>query len=130
LPAITYDMSGGFIGIHQVLQISPTGETKLSNKSTLLSTGQLDPARLQKLGQLLAAADFNNLQARYDNGKVTDDIYEAITIAPASGNGSPKTVTVAAEGGKGLTPQALSDLLKELHEIVGSLRSGAMPAST
>jgi hypothetical protein len=115
-------MSGGFIGIHQILEISPSGETKLSSQEKLLRTGQLDPQGLQRLSQLLAAADFNNLQAKYDNGKVADDIYEAITVTPASGNGPSKTVTVAAEGGKGLTPPALSDLLKELQGILGSMR--------
>src|SRR2546423_1371791 len=97
LPGIAYDVSGGFIGMHDVLEISPSGEARLSSKDKLLNTRQLDPQRVQKLSQLLAAADFSNLQAKYDNGQVADDIYESIAVTPV-GNGPTKIVIVAAEG--------------------------------
>ncbi|MFL5732010.1 MAG: hypothetical protein ACJ78Q_02320 [Chloroflexia bacterium] len=121
LPGIVYDVSGGFAGMHDVLEISPSGEAKLSSKDKLVATRQLNQAQLDKLSQLLAAANFNGLKGKYDNGNVSDDIYQRIEVTPTDG-GQGKAVVVAAEGGKGITPPALTDLIGELQGIMASMR--------
>ena len=97
MPRITYEVTGGFIGVREVLDISTSGEARLSGKSGPLNSKQLDPQRLDKLNRLVAAAHFNNLKPKYDNGQVADDIYETVAVSPATGKAM--SVTVAAEGG-------------------------------
>jgi hypothetical protein len=125
LPRITYEVTGGFIGVQEVLDISTSGQARLSGKSGPLNSKQLEPERLENLHRLVAAADFNNLKPKYDNGQVADDIYETVAVSPVTGKAL--SVTVAAEGGKGLTPPALSELLKELQALTASMRVRPSP---
>jgi hypothetical protein len=129
LPRITYDVSGGFIGVHDTLEIAPSGQAKLSSKAKVVSTRQLDAQRVQKLSQLLAAADFANLKPKYDSGNVADDIYESVSVTPANGDGPTKVVVAAAEGGKGLTPPALLNLLSGLRDAVAYMRPAGTPGN-
>lgn len=111
---ITYEVTGGIAGMRDVLEIRPGGDMRLTKRGSQVITGTLGQEEYQSLIELFDAAGFFDLQERYDEGNVSDDIYLAITY---SRDGRAKTVTVAQVGGQGLTPPALQDLLNELDQI-------------
>lgn len=114
-PFITYDVSGGIAGRHDVLEIAPAGATKVVSGGKVSKPAQLDAAELAKLDSLLSAAGFATLQDRYDRKGVADDIYRSVTVTQGSAS---KTVVSAQVGGEGLTPAPLVALIAELQALL------------
>jgi hypothetical protein len=127
-PFITYDVSGGIAGQHDVLEIAPGGGTKVASRGKGSKPLQLDAAELAKLDSLLNAANFAALQDRYDRGGVADDIYRSVTVAQG---GASKKVVSAQVGGEGVTPAPLAALIAELQALLTrALAAGGAPTTT
>jgi hypothetical protein len=115
--------------MQDVLTIGADGAAQFTRRGQVEGALTLTPDQLAQLVAQFDAANFAQLQERYDNGNVADDIYQAITF---SRDGQTRTVTVAQAGGAGITPQPLLDLIGALNEISDTVRAGgsASPAAT
>jgi hypothetical protein len=108
---ITFETSGGIAGIQRRMVVAPDGTVTLSGRGTQTATLKLSQERVDGLLSELIAADFRNLEDRYGDGTVSDDIYYTISY---EGGDVRKSVEVESVGGKDVTPQPLLDLIDEL----------------
>jgi hypothetical protein len=118
-PTITFETTGTIAGIRELLTIDPSGNTQFSTRQTPVTSNKLTPQQYADLQAQLGKADFFNLKDTYDSGTVSDDRYYKITVQQA---GKTKTVTVAEQGGKGLTPHPLLDLIILLTNIQNNVK--------
>ena len=88
---------------------------------------RLTPDRLAKIEAKLDATDFANLKEHYGNGKRGHDFTLTLTLTQGD---LTKTVVVEEEGGKGVTPQTLLDLLGELEALRGEIEVNSVPTAT
>jgi hypothetical protein len=123
--SIVYGVSGGIAGFRRVLTISEEGDARLTDKGVDLAVRELDSATIGKLRDHFKAAGFFDLKDQYDQGNVADDIFKTITYTEGERS---KTVTVASEGGKGITPPGLQKLVAALDEVERAVREGTEPA--
>lgn len=119
-PLIVLATSGAIAGVQRELRISPAGEARLYDKGAEIAVRQMTPTSLSMVQGILKDVDFFNLQERYDNGKVSDDTYYALTY---TGAGRTKTVTIADTGGQGLTPNRLLDAIAKLTQLEQQMRN-------
>ena len=118
-PTISLETTGTIAGIRELLTIDPSGNTEFSTRQTPVTPRKITPQQYADLQSQIVKADFFNLKDNYDSGTVSDDRYYKITVQQGS---KTKTVTVAEEGGKGLTPQPLLDLIAMLVNIQKDVR--------
>ena len=116
----TFLVSGGIAGMRIQLDIAPGGEATVSipgsERPTI--TQKLPPDVYGALLDALRESNFFDLEEKYDNGNVADDIYYTITVRQGD---RTKTVTVAQVGGKDLTPASLQTLIDRLTNIEQSI---------
>jgi hypothetical protein len=113
---LTFTKTGGFAGFNTTLTVQQTGEYALAERGQQPKSGKLDDAKLSDLkAQLDAVRGLGDVEDKYDQGNVADDIYRTVTFDQ---NGTLKTVTVAEQGGKDLAPEELQKLIATINSIV------------
>lgn len=110
---IVFETSGTIAGIREVLTIQKSREATFTDR-TNSKAGTVDESAYKGVLDQLGKADFMNLKERYDSGTVSDDRYYSITITQGT---QTKSVTVAEQGGKDITPAALTELIARLQEV-------------
>src|SRR5829696_7465908 len=118
-PVAMLETAGGIDGRSTALQISSTGEVRFYEKGEVKGTIQLDSAETARLLEMFGTAGFYNFQDRYDQGNVSDDIYDTITYI---GDQGAKVVQVAEVGGKEITPAKLQEIIDALRGIEGRIQ--------
>jgi hypothetical protein len=112
----TFLVTGGIAGMRNQLDVAPGGEATVSipNSERPSVTVQLPPDVYGALLDRFRESNFFDLEEKYDNGNVADDIYYTITVRQGD---RAKTVTVAQVGGQSLTPAPLQALIDQLTNI-------------
>jgi hypothetical protein len=104
-PLITYNVSGGFVGINQTLQILPDGRLIFINaRGGDPGTGQITAAQLADLTRLIADAGALHPADRYGFPPAPDQFVDTLEFSYA---GQPYTVTLAVDSGKAQWPPAI-----------------------
>jgi hypothetical protein len=116
---ITYVVSGGIAGVRRELVITPDASATLTDTGSIFGPLPLPQNLRDALKARLDASNFSELQERYGNGSVSDDIVHTLTVSDGLGT---KTVTVEELGGKEVTPQAVQELLALMDEIDREVR--------
>lgn len=116
--SIVFVTTGTIAGIKDTLRIE-TGRAAKFTGRTNSKSGTLPEDVYNDVVAQIKAADFFNLQEKYDTGTVSDDRYYTITVQQGT---VTKTVMVAEIGGKDQTPQALLDLIEKLAKAQTSIQ--------
>ncbi len=124
---IIYEVSGGIAGMQRMLAISGNGDAVVTEHGTVVGTGRISSSQLGDLRAQLARINFFQLQDRYDQGGVADDVYTTITDYQG---GQSKSVTVAEVGGAKIVPADLNALILQLRELLTSIQASLTPGAT
>ena len=112
---LTYNMSGGIAGFNTTLVLEDSGDYTLTERGGQPTTGKLEDALLNKIKmQLDAVRSLTDLDAEYDEGNVSDDIYRTVTFER---NGTPTTVMVADVGSGDNVPEPLRQLIASVRSV-------------
>lgn len=112
---LTFSITGGFAGFNTVFTLQESGDYTLNKRGEQPKSGKLNSGDIAKVKQQLdAARSIGDLKERYDQGNVADDIYRTVMFDQ---NGSLKSVTVAEQGGKGLAPAPLQQLIATVNDF-------------
>ena len=107
---ITAIKTGGIAGVHNTLTITPDGQATYSTRDAAAKTAQLPADQYSALLTQINAADFFNLQDKYD-APAADAFNYAITVAR---DGRTKTVSITQTSD---IPQPVEELLVQLTAI-------------
>jgi hypothetical protein len=115
---IAMETTGGVAGQDTHLGIGK-GTIKYNDGKNAANKNQpLSSDTYNAVVQQINAADFFNLKDAYDNGGVVDDVYYIITVQDDTRS---KSVKVAQQGGKDITPKPLQDLITQLNNLQSTL---------
>jgi hypothetical protein len=113
---LTFNLSGGFAGFNTTLVLQDSGEYNLTKRGEQPETGKVEEAELTKIKQQLdAVRGLGDLKAEYDQGNVSDDFYRTITFDQ---KGTLKTVMVAEQGGRDITPVPVQQLMASINRLI------------
>lgn len=80
---VKWSRTGGIAGLDYGLAIAPTGEVQAHVNGKRGPLGQLSRAESAELTQLLQAITPDGLRASYDDPKVADAIFDAVSVQSA-----------------------------------------------